>query len=512
MSATRFPHRLAALLAAWTCGAGPAPLSAEPIASPAAMFRDPQFAREFVGSYGILSDVEPPLGSGDRELLAQVQELLAKGALREAEQAISTHLATAGKQADRPKATRGRGQVAVQTTAPSASLHFILGNLYFASDRPAEAQRAFLEAIRLHPRFRRACTNLGYLHLSQNRPAEALAALQRAVELGDSAARTYGLIGYCHLQGGNPLAAENAYRQAYLLDPKSRDWKTGLAQALMQQDKYEEATAMFGALIAENPNDRQLWMQQANALLAREQKLEAAVNLEVLRRKGLATEADLNLLGNLYLDQGEAGLALIAYEGAVAKATKPDIARSLKSARILNERGHPEKAAELLAALEKAGQPQPAEQFEIDLLRARIEAATGDRTASGKRLESLLERDPGNAELLLELARHYDNLSKDEADETRRTALAGEAKTRFKLALEKPAVAYAAHLGLGQLLVRERRYTESLPLLERALALKPGDKASLEQYLSRVRRAADREAVRKEREEKARAEAAEPKR
>ena len=83
----------------------------------------------------------------------------------------------------------------------------------------------------------------------------------------------------------------------------------------------------------------------------------------------------------------------------------------------------------------------------------------------------------------------------------------GEAKVHYKLALEKPAVAYQANLGMGQLLVREKQYTEAMPYIERALSLKTGDKASLEQYISRVRRAADRENQRKEREAKERAEA-----
>jgi hypothetical protein len=41
------------------------------------------------------------------------------------------------------------------------------------------------------------------------------------------------------------------------------------------------------------------------------------------------------------------------------------------------------------------------------------------------------------------------------------------------------------------MLVREQRYTEALPVLQAALALKKSD--SLEQYVSRVRRAADRQ-------------------
>ena len=109
--------------------------------------------------------------------------------------------------------------------------------------------------------------------------------------------------------------------------------------------------------------------------------------------------------------------------------------------------------------------------------------------------------------MLLELAKHYDVLAKNEQDEAKRTTPLGEAKSHFKLAIEKPAVAYQANLGLGQLLVREKQYVEGLPYLERALSLKPGDKASLEQYVSRVKRAADRETLRKEREAKERAEA-----
>ena len=57
--------------------------------------------------------------------------------------------------------------------------------------------------------------------------------------------------------------------------------------------------------------------------------------------------------------------------------------------------------------------------------------------------------------------------------------------------------------------VREKQYLDSLTYIERALTLKTGDKSSLEQYLSRVRRAADRETQRKEREAAERAAAEE---
>lgn len=97
---------------------------------------------------------------------------------------------------------------------------------------------------------------------------------------------------------------ENLYFQAYLLDPSSRDWKLGLglAQSLMAQEKFPESANLIGTLIEENPNDKQLWLQQTNAYLAMERKDDAIVNLESLRLKGMADEANLNLLGNLHMD------------------------------------------------------------------------------------------------------------------------------------------------------------------------------------------------------------------
>jgi tetratricopeptide (TPR) repeat protein len=279
----------------------------------------------------------------------------------------------------------------------------------------------------------------------------------------------------------------------------------------MKQEKYAEASSLLDTLIAENPEDRQLWLQQANALLAQEKKDEAAVNLEVLRLKGLAGETELNLLGNIYMGQGEAQLALFAYLEAIEKAAAFDVQRALKSARILNDYGYPEKAAALLAKIERTGSAKLSteDKTDIELVKVRIARSAGDSTRVGTLLASLQQVDPANAEVLLELARHHDGLAKSEEDENKRRDSLVEAKTLYRLATEKEAVAYQANLALGQLLVRERQYVEGLPYIERALALKTtGDKASLEQYLSRVRRAADRERQQKEREEAERAESA----
>ena len=467
------------------------------VASPN-QFSDPKFVRDFVGSYGFLSEVEPKVSAEEQAVLGTVRELFEKNQFTTAEQEIVRYIKETEAPTDKKKAP---GE-------SSAAMVFVLGNMYFAADRPDDARRAFLEAIRRFPRFQRAHTNLGYLYVSKNQIEEAIPVMQKAIELGENSARVYGTLGYCYLQQKDAIAAENAYRQAYLLDPKSRDWKLGLSQCFLQQERYAEATSMLDTLIKEYPDDRQLWMQQANALISQDRKIDAAVNLEVLRLKGHASENDLNLLGNIYMDQGQAQLALYAYLEALDKAPKLDVARALKSARILNDYGYPEKAAAFADKVASKGGLTPKEKLDLDLVRVRIAQNGGNQEEVGELLKDLFSRDPANAEVLLELARHHDQLAKNEQDEAKRSIQLNEAKTHFKLALEKESVAYQANLGLGQLLVREKQYIDGVPYLEKALTLKAGDKSSLDQYLSRVRRAADREAQRKEREATERAEAA----
>lgn len=456
---------------------------AQAIIPPANLFRDPKFVRDFVGSYGFLSDVEPKVSADEQLMLGKVSELFGASKFREAETEVVRFIQETEKPTDPEKAP----------AEISPAMVFVLGNLYFQADRTDEARRAFLEAIRRFPRFRRAHTNLAYLYISKNQTEEALPMLQKAIELGESSSRAYGLLGYCHLLRQNPLAAENAYRQAYLLDPASRDWKMGLAQALNAQDRFEESASLIGTLIEDNPNDKQLWLQQTNAYLALDRKKEAAINLEILQLKGIADEANLNLLGNLYMEQSQAQLALYAYLAAIDKATVFDVTRALKSARILSDYGFPDRAAEFLSKIRpKLGDnPAKADQVAFLLTEVRVAQAKNEHSRVGECLARLQELEPANGEIMLEVARHLDLKAREESDETQRSKFIQEARTNYQLALKTESVAYPANLALGQMLVRERRYTEALPSLQAALGLKKSE--SLEQYVSRVRRASDRQ-------------------
>lgn len=466
-------------------------VSADSFVPPPALFRDPTFIKDFVGSYGILSDVEPRVTADEQTMLGSIRELFEASKFKEAEAAIQQFIKETANPTDRKK----------EPTVISPAMIFVLGNLYFQADRTEDARKQFLEAIKRFPRFRRAYTNLGYLYISKSQPDLALPMFQKAIELGESSSRVYGLIGYCHLLQKNALAAENAYRQAYLLNPSGRDWKLGLAQSLIAQEKYPEAASMIGTLIEENPNDKQLWLQQTNAYLAMDKKEAAAINLEILRVKSLADEGNLNLLGNLYMDRGQPQLALNAYLAAIDKASSLDVARALKSARILNDYGFPDKAEEFIRKIRsKLGDKIPETTLASLLLtELRVAQSKKQNDRVGALLAKLIELQPTNGEVLLELARHQDGQARDEEDEAKRASLIQVARTNYQLAIRNQGVAYPANLGLGQMYVRERRYIEALPLLETALGLKKSE--TLEQYTNRVRRAADRQKQKNEAKE-----------
>lgn len=465
--------------------------------APAHLFHQPGFAKDFVGSYGILSDVEPEVTDAEQLLLSRLQTLFAATKFQDAENELIRYI----------KETTNPTDSKLQPGEISPALVFVLGNLYFQSERNQEAERAFKEAIRRFPKFRRAHTNLGFLYVTNNRIDEALPAFQKSVELGEKSARVMGMLGYCYLMKQNAIAAENAYRQAYLIDPSARDWKLGLAQSLLMLEKYEDAASMFDVLLKENINDRQLWMRQTSAYMAMEKFDQAIINLEMMRLLKIADEKNLVLLGNIYVDQSQPRLALSAYSEALSISQKFDAPQALKCARILNDTGNPGEAKDMIQKIrDKAGKNlSSADRIALDLVEVKIARSNNQNDLVGEILKRLLQENPTNPEILLELAKFHDQNAKNETNEDALRKHIGEAKTNYLLAMQYDSTAYAANLGYGQMLIRDSRALDALPYIEKALSLKKSD--SLEQYASRVRRAADREKARREREETERSQA-----
>ncbi len=455
-------HRRHTMVRSWLLGVTLGLLVCSPAAAQfqpwegSSVLTDPEWRARFLGSYGFLSGAEPEIRTQELELLREVIELM-----RVNPQAAATMLSTQ------------------MTPESSAALDFILANLYFQNGQLGEAAESYAKALEKFPDFRRAHKNVGLLSVQLSDFDRALEHLTRAVELGDRDGRSYGLIGYAYINRENYVAAEQAYRNAILLQPDTRDWKLGLARSLLAMQKNEEAVALFGRLIEEDPTDATAWLLQANAYVGLERPRDAAVNLETVRMLGEAKTSTLVLLGDIYMNEGMYEFAAEAYLELVrGDAGATEFRNAYRAADLLIRTQAYGEAQRMLDVIDEryAGKIGQEQELQVLTLQAKVARAVGREEDAAKLLESIVERDGTRGEALLELARYY----KDKKQIERALLLIERAEK-----LED--YRYRALLDHAQLRVSQREYREAAELLERALKIKREPR--VERFLARVQQA-----------------------
>jgi tetratricopeptide (TPR) repeat protein len=439
--------------------AAPAAAAESPPWSGQSVMEDPEWRKRFLGSYGFLSGAEPQVNPTEIEVLREVIDLM------EAQ----------------PKAAQSRLLAAVGPGS-SASLDFVLANLEFQNGENEAAAEHYRSAIEKFPDFRRAHKNLGLLLVQEARHGEAREHLGRAVELGDRDGRNFGLLGFCYLQAEDYLPAEEAYRNAILQEPETRDWKLGLARSLLAQEKYADAVSLFGSLIEADADDTTSWLLQANSYIGLDQPLAAAVNIEAVRMLGKAQSSSLILLGDIYMKSGMPELAKDAYleviekdEGAAQYATAQRAAELLIRTRSWRE------AQEILASIDRRyGKQLPdSDALDVMTLKAKVARARGQEQEAARLLETVVKRDGTRGDALLELASYHQKQGNTE-----------KAVFLVERAENLDAFAYQALLQHAQLMVSAKDYTKGAGLLRRAIQIK--SEPRVEGFLARVEEAARR--------------------
>lgn len=468
-------------------------LLAEPIKVSPEWFKTPEFRKRFVGSYGFLPEVEPKVDQEEARLIAELSEILATGRFKEAENRLLAFI----------KERKNPVDPEVEAKDVSAALVFTLGNLYYQNNRIADAEASYKIAIKRFPEYRRAHKNLALLYARSERMKEAKPHLVKAIDLGDADHLSFGLLGHTMLAEEQALAAETAFRQASLLNPEERDWKIGLVQALLIKEAWMEAASLMQSLIDESPDDALMWKQQANCYLQTGDVMRAAENYEVLRLKGLADEASLNTLGDIYANQEEPLLALGAYLSAIRMSEAVKIDRSLTSAKYLLQLNAPKEAAQLMATVrEEVGDTLTQDQkVAAFLVEGDIALTDKNLQLAGELVKKALEVSPANGAAQVKLGGIYQALSAEAETDEKIVEFARLARAEYQLAARStdPEVGYDANRSLGQILVKEQQYLKALPYLEEAVRLKTGSKQVIEQYLRRVQRAAERQKERQQR-------------
>ena len=439
--------------------APPAPRRFELDANQLALWNDPGFQTRFTESYIAETDVEPAITVVERDVMQEVLELISADMMDEAAVMLREE----------------------QTEDSSAVYDFTLANIYFQQDELELAEAEYTTAVEKYPKFRRAWQNKALIHVRQNEFPEAAASFTKVIELGGGNAVTYGLLGIAYSNLEQEISAESAFRMATLMDPGTVEWRMYLARTFFKQQRYADAVALTGNLIASDPDNTDLWMLQANAYIGMGQPLRAAENYEIVDRLGGATVGSLNNLGDIYINQELFDLAVDSYVRALDADPDKNVSRSLRAAKVLTGRGELDGAKRILSEVDGVhtdGGLEEKDRKEMLHLQARIAVAEGAGDEEARILEQIVELDPLDGNALLLLGQHAGRGGDVEKAifYYERAAAIGE---------EFEPDAKVRH---AQLLVTQGRYAEAIPLLRRAQTIKPRD--NVQDYLTQVERVA----------------------
>lgn len=421
------------------------------------IWNDPVFKKQFIASYGINSEIEPRVTAEEIAILEKIRPMMAED-LKKAEGSL-------------------RRQIKPES---SAILDFTLGSIYFQQDDMIDAQENYLKAITKFPNFRRAWRNIGLIYVRGGKYDEAINAFTRMIELGGGDAYSFGLLGFAYASKQDYQAAEAAYRNALLLQPDNTDWRLGITRCVFKQQKFEDAATLLEVLIARYPDKTDFWSLQAQAYLGMKQPLKAAENLEAVDQLGKSTPDSLHTLGDIYLSETLMDLSADAYVRAVNVETNQPLARPLRSAEMLASRGAVPQAKRVVSHIRKVWDNRMNEVDRRKLLKLEVRLSIAEGGSSAETadvLEEIVKIDPLDGEALIMLGQHY--VSQSQPD---------RAIFYYERAESLEAFEGNAKLRHAQVLVGMGRYSEAVPLLRRALEIKPNDEISA--YLKQVERIA----------------------
>jgi tetratricopeptide (TPR) repeat protein len=462
----RGPARLlqgCGLAAAFAAGAGRASAGDPPRDAPrdetrdeiAAIWNDPVFQKQFVGGYGINSEIEPRVTPAEVKILETVRPLMASD-LKKAAETLRASM--------KPDC--------------SAILDYTLGSIAFQQDDLDNALRGFNKAVEKFPSFRRAWRNLGLLFVRNSNWDAAIGAFIKMLELGGGDAYAYGSLGFAFSAKQDYQPAEAAFRNALLLQPDSTRWRLGLTNCAFKQGKFADCEALLDVLIARYPDKAEFWLLQANTFINLKQPLKAAQNFEAVDRLGKSTLDSLYTLGEVYSREGLPELAVGAFLRALDLDPAQPVARPLEAAERLTVRNSNEQAKQVAKRIHEKwdASMEPADQRKLLKLEARIATSEGGGTVeTAALLEEIVRLDPLDGDALLLLGQHYQR--KDDPD---------RAMFYYERAEGLPSFEQNAKIRHAQVLVGLARYADAVPLLRRSQEIKPRD--DIARYLEQVER------------------------
>lgn len=138
-----------------------------------------------------------------------------------------------------------------------------LGNVFLSRGKHDEALAQYRKAIRINPAHPVVHCNLGNIYSMMGKPAEAAGCYQTAIQLDPNLFIAFYNLGNLRLQQGMYDKAVNNFKRAVTLNPDDQQLNFIKQQGmlLIQNNRLEEAKALFTQLCQTYPGDVQAWLR-----------------------------------------------------------------------------------------------------------------------------------------------------------------------------------------------------------------------------------------------------------
>jgi Tfp pilus assembly protein PilF len=239
--------------------------------------------------------------------------------------------------------------------------HFNLAMAHTMLHQDAEAVAEYRKTLEIKPRLYEAELNGAIVLLRQKNPSEALPLLEDAAEQKADVFRPRYYLAEAELQTGDYSKAEENYKRALTLDAKSAGANLGMAQALVQEGRLDDATPYFRQAAQLDPNYRGYLLQLGNLYEKANQPAEAIA----IYREFPDNPAVQARMGELLMESKKYTDALPQLEEAYKKDASP-------SNRMLLAKGYvaTQQADKALPLLEQAVTAEP-NDFDLRMMYAR---------------------------------------------------------------------------------------------------------------------------------------------
>jgi tetratricopeptide (TPR) repeat protein len=389
-----------------------------------------------------------------------------------------------------------------------------LAHLYSFEKRPEEAERALRGILNHTPDNPGALEQLSQLYLDEGKAADAVALLKDAAgNSGDPA--LYDLLGNAYAKIQDSEKAAEAFQKAVDLEPDDAGHRRGLAQALLAEDKFEDALEQYQRLAQIEPDNAEdyLRMSQIYRHLGELDKSETSLmqakkyapgNLEVLYNEALLYEAQArykdaiqvltDAIAGMKAQQHEgqpapSALAILYEQLGMAYRSAGDFSTAERTFEEMKELGpSTEMRSELLlidtyrasgdiqraiSEAQKARAADPGDQ-NLAVTYAMLLGDDGQTEAAVKVIRGLLQGNGADREAYLDLAQveqrghRYANAEKD-------------AKTALSLS-QRPEDQESIWFLLGAIYDEQKREGDAEAMFRKALAIEPNDALVLNYY------------------------------